>query len=89
MPYVQRDTGGNVIGVYARLQPGYATELLADNDPAVIAFLTPAAASNLPPIQVADKNKALDDLSKAATVATTLPQLQSVVSQIFPLLKGQ
>jgi len=88
MPFVQRDSGGSIIGLYSLLQPGYATEFLATNDPAVLAFLTPPAPSNLPPILTADKQAVLDTLSKAATAATTLAQLQSVVSQTLVLLKG-
>jgi len=41
MPYVQRDGSSNITGLYANPQPGYATEFLADTDPAVIAFLNP------------------------------------------------
>ena len=41
MPYVERDGGSNVIGVYARPQPGVATEYLANNHVDVVAFLTP------------------------------------------------
>ena len=26
MPFVQRDSGGSIIGLYSLLQPGYATE---------------------------------------------------------------
>lgn len=45
MPYVQRDGLGNIIGVYANQQPGYATEFLAATDAAVVDFLTPQPAS--------------------------------------------
>lgn len=42
MPYVQRDGSGNIIGVYANPQPGYATEFLAAGNAAVVAFLMPS-----------------------------------------------
>lgn len=41
MPYVQRDSTGAICGTYANLQPGYAEEWLADDDAAVVAFVTP------------------------------------------------
>lgn len=40
MSYVQR-SGGNIVGLYALLQPGFAEEFLADNSPEVLAFLNP------------------------------------------------
>jgi hypothetical protein len=36
MPYVQRNTEGNITGKFANLQPGYAEEYLDDNDPELI-----------------------------------------------------
>ncbi|MBY5698515.1 hypothetical protein [Rhizobium leguminosarum] len=41
MPYVQRDEQGNIIGVYANLQPGYAEEFLPDDDQDLLAYLSP------------------------------------------------
>lgn len=41
MPYAQRDGENKVIGLFANPQPN-ATELLADDHPDVVAFLTPA-----------------------------------------------
>ena len=41
MPFVSRDQGNNVTGVFANKQPGFAEENLADDDPAVLAFLSP------------------------------------------------
>lgn len=40
MPFVERRTGV-VCGLFAKLQPGYAEELLADDHPEVIAYLNP------------------------------------------------
>lgn len=37
MVFVQRDSG-NIVGVYANLQPGLAEEELPDDDAAVTAF---------------------------------------------------
>lgn len=41
MPYVSRDGSNNVTGLFARPQPGRATEFLADDDAEVVAYLTP------------------------------------------------
>ncbi|MGI8397810.1 hypothetical protein ACRYWZ_15665 [Agrobacterium deltaense] len=41
MVFVQRNPSGKIIGVYECKQDGYAEELLADDDPEVIAFLNP------------------------------------------------
>jgi hypothetical protein len=48
MPYVSRDEGGNIDGCYANLQPGFAEELLPDDNPEVVAFLTPPPPSPAP-----------------------------------------
>lgn len=40
MPYVQRESG-KIVGVYARMQEGYAEEELPDDDVEVLAFLAP------------------------------------------------
>lgn len=48
MPYVSRDESGAINGVYVNLQPGYGEEHLADDDPAVLAFMekmTPVTAA--------------------------------------------
>jgi hypothetical protein len=39
MPYVSRDDGGNINGVYVNLQEGYGEEFLPDDNPEVVAFL--------------------------------------------------
>lgn len=41
MPFVQRTLAGQVTGVYANRQPGYAEEELTDTHPEVVAFRTP------------------------------------------------
>lgn len=41
MPWIERNAQGAIIGSYANEQPGYAEEFLADNDAALVAFLTP------------------------------------------------
>jgi hypothetical protein len=41
MPYVSRDDSGNINGLYANPQPGYAEEFLPDDDPEVVAFINP------------------------------------------------
>jgi len=50
MVYIQRDSGGVLIGVFANSQPGLAEELAAEDDPIVVAFLNrltaPAAISD-------------------------------------------
>jgi hypothetical protein len=41
MPYVSRDAGSHINGVYANQQPGFAEEFLPNDDPEVVAFLAP------------------------------------------------
>lgn len=48
MPYIERDEGGDIKGLYANSQPGYAEEWLEDNDPEVIAFLNPTTPPDPP-----------------------------------------
>jgi len=38
MPYVQRDFGGHVTGLFSVKQPGHAEELLPDDHPEVVAY---------------------------------------------------
>jgi len=40
MPFIQRDAAGKITGLYVNPQPGYAEEVLPDDDPQVIAFRT-------------------------------------------------
>jgi hypothetical protein len=47
--WVQRDPTKAIVGVCANQQPGYADEQLADNDPAVVAFLDPPEAQTVLP----------------------------------------
>jgi hypothetical protein len=37
--FVSRDASGNITGIFANAQPGYATEQISITDPTVIAFL--------------------------------------------------
>lgn len=46
MPYVSRDESGNINGMFANKQPGFAEEYLPDDDPEVVAFLNPPAPIN-------------------------------------------
>lgn len=48
MPYIEK-RDGEIVGVYANPQPGYAEDWLPADDPAVIAFLNPPAP---PPVQI-------------------------------------
>ena len=41
MPYVQRDEGGKVMGLYRLPQPGYAEEFLPEDHADVVAYRTP------------------------------------------------
>jgi len=61
MPYVSRDQSGNINGLYANLQSGYAEEWLEDDDPEVIAHLNPP-----PPPPYVDANARIDDGVTAA-----------------------
>lgn len=54
MAYVQRDPEGNICGVYANLQPGYAEELLDDSDPQVTGYLE---SIKIPPAAAQKKRK--------------------------------
>lgn len=38
--FVERDRQGVIVGAYIHRQPGYAEELISDNDPALVAFMT-------------------------------------------------
>ena len=44
MPYVER-RAGKVVGIYRRPQPGYAEELVAEDDADVVAFRARVAAA--------------------------------------------
>ena len=44
MPYVER-RNGEVVGLYRRRQPGYAEELVAEDDADAVAFRARAAAA--------------------------------------------
>lgn len=46
MPYVAR-TNGIVTGIFRQLQAGIAEEFLPDNDPEVVAYLTPKVRRSL------------------------------------------
>lgn len=41
MPFVERDAGGSIKGVYANRQEGYAEEFLPDTDSGVLSYLSP------------------------------------------------
>jgi hypothetical protein len=62
--YVQRNAQGQITGVYANPQPGYAEELLPATDPALVAFLAPK-----PPLDISDIDN-LDKVLKAITLLT-------------------
>lgn len=62
--YVQRDAQNKICGAYANAQLGYAEEWLADNDPALVAFLAPK-----PPLDISDINN-LDKALKALALLT-------------------
>ena len=46
MLYVQRDTDGNVVGIYSNFQEGIAEEELSEDNPEVIAFLNPVTITD-------------------------------------------
>lgn len=61
MPYVER-RAKKIVGVYANRQPGYADELLADNDAEVAAYyaelnVVRSAALNLEEVYFALRDK--------------------------------
>lgn len=47
MPYVCRNAEGHVSGLFAELQPGFATEFLAADDPEVLFFQSAAGQEQL------------------------------------------
>ena len=59
MPFVQRDYGGKVKGLYANAQPGYAEEFLPDDHADVLAYRKEHPAPPLPPPLSAEDAKAL------------------------------
>jgi hypothetical protein len=75
MPYVSRDDGGSINGLYANLQPGFAEEWLPDDDPEVLAYQESLKPGPPPP----DANQRLDDGVAAA---------QAVMSQPPPVVRG-
>lgn len=84
MPYVSRDSAGNITGLYAGPQ-SYATEFLADTDASVTAYLDKSSL----PTQAQDKLDASDrtilrcyenGVAVPAAWASYRKQLRAVVS---------
>lgn len=51
MPFVQR-TSGEITGIFANLQPGFAEEWLPDDDPAIVAYRTVTTRARLDSLSV-------------------------------------
>jgi hypothetical protein len=70
MPWVQRDASGAILALYAVEQPGMADEFLADNDPAVVAFLNPPKPQTVMSQDLMAQFTAADAAAIQAAVAT-------------------
>ncbi len=46
MPFVERDGGNNIVGVYNVAQPGRAEEFLSDSDPEILTLVLVTAKAN-------------------------------------------
>jgi len=73
MPYVSRNEGGAINGLYANAQPGYAEEYLPDDNSEVVAFTEAAANLPLPP----DANARIDD-GVTAALTTVVASAQAI-----------
>lgn len=69
MPFVQRENE-KIVGVYAKLQPGYAEEEMPEDDEAVIAFLNP-------PLPPAASVSSLQVKLQLASMGLTDPQIDA------------
>src|SRR3954468_22732391 len=85
MPFVQRDAQGKVQGCFARLQPLIAEEFLADNDPAVGAFLNPPPDPRLV-LDEQERIAAKVDATILSLVNSTPSQLMTFARNNFPTL---
>lgn len=84
MPYVHRDINGVIDATFSLLQPGFAEEYLADDDPEVIEFRNTLPFNSVTAAQVAtsqarDKEAAMQlvrdgDLVGALQLLGVLPK---------------
>jgi hypothetical protein len=102
MPFIERDSITHAVkGCYAAAQAGYAEEFLPDNDPVVVAFLSPPPTAEQLRIAAfkADPTRAnLVTLIQGSTPAqidtwltinvTTLAQARNVLGQLIKLAAG-
>lgn len=68
MPYVMRNTDGDICGLFEQRQPGFAEELLAPDDAAVVEYLNkplPVAAVSARQFRVMLRRAGLIDAVKA------------------------
>ncbi|CAM5401069.1 hypothetical protein AFEL58S_02035 [Afipia felis] len=73
MPWVQRDSSGQICGVYANRQDGYAEELLADSDAEIVAYRAPRE----PEPRLVRKSIIIDRLNDAGKLEAAYAVLQS------------
>ena len=81
--YVQRDGGSNIIGVFHRVQPGFATEAIDDSDPEVLAFTNPPAPTN---DEQVDLDMAADKTLHAMVIAIA-DELDVATSDLIDAIK--
>lgn len=80
MPYVSRNGGNAISGVFASLQPGIAEEWLDDSDPALAAFYAPGLATA----------KRISDFKADANYQTLLTQLKAATpAQVSSYITNQ
>lgn len=80
--YVQRDSLGNINGAFAGPQPGYATEFLAANDPALVAFLAPKPLPPPPVMSLLTPSEAAAFVNHLASVGViTTSRATQIVGQ--------
>lgn len=73
MVWVERDASGNIRGVYANRQDGYAEEELEDSSPEVLDFLTPRD----PEPRLVRKSIIIDRLNDAGKLEAAYAVLQA------------
>jgi hypothetical protein len=68
MKYAQRDKQGAIVAVYGRPQPGLRLEAMAEDDAALVAYLTrPLERPRISPAELA---KALDQIAQASNISS-------------------
>lgn len=90
MPFVQRNHRGEVTGLFANRQLGYAEEQLADDHPDVVAFRKahPTPKELLEPLSVEDIRRLDADSKRIATEHDAIRQAIAAFHQGFSMLEN-